>query len=85
MSKLIDPEFNFHKVTTQVWAQLTLSFTESAVIPFNVSHYGVMLDKYTKSLNKTELAAYGVELSEYWDNCSLKLCSCHESLIVSKF
>ena len=52
MSRLIDPEFKFHQVTTRVWVQLTMTLADTVILPFNVSHYGVMLTYYTEDIKK---------------------------------
>ena len=50
MSKLVDPEFKFHQVTTRAWVQLAFYMADSIIIPFNVSHYAHMLKYYVGRL-----------------------------------
>ena len=47
---MIDPEFKYHQVTTRVWTQITMTLADAVILPFNVTHYGVNINEYTKRI-----------------------------------
>lgn len=65
MSKLIDPTFKYHQVTTRAWTQIALDMSDSFIIPLNVTHYAYMMKYYSRQMeNKygSKFKANGVTL-----------------------
>jgi N-acetylated-alpha-linked acidic dipeptidase len=52
MDNFGDPEFKRHKAMAQFWGLAALRLADSAVLPFNYSHYAEQLGSYLTSLEK---------------------------------
>ncbi|XP_048578817.1 N-acetylated-alpha-linked acidic dipeptidase 2 [Nematostella vectensis] len=70
MSTLIDPDFRYHRVTTRVWLQLSLTLADSAVLPLNTTRYWDMLTygvSYFEKRFGSKLGALNVTLDDIKD------------------
>jgi len=68
MSKLVDPEFKYHQVTTRVWTEIAMTMADSFIIPFNVTNYAHRMSYYSKRMDTTygaRLRANGVSMGKY--------------------
>ncbi|KAI5269442.1 putative glutamate carboxypeptidase [Aureobasidium subglaciale] len=52
MERYGDPTFQYHVAAAKVWALLTASLSERAVVPFNASDYATSLERYLDSVKR---------------------------------
>ena len=61
LTKFIDPDFKYHKASTQFYGQLLLAFADMPLLKMNAMLYAEALEESLKLLNST----YGDELKSH--------------------
>ncbi|XP_048259315.1 N-acetylated-alpha-linked acidic dipeptidase 2-like [Haliotis rufescens] len=65
MEKFYDPDFKIHACVTSLWVELARSLSDSLVLPYNVSDYGVMLEQSRKELDNNHGALLRPRIANY--------------------
>ncbi|XP_071080752.1 glutamate carboxypeptidase 2-like [Haliotis cracherodii] len=65
MEKFYDPDFKIHACVTSLWVELARSLSDSLVLPYNVSDYGVMLEESRHELDREYGAILKVNVANY--------------------